>query len=39
MEKGVSDAFEVVELWVQMLLQTFTRTIMLPFEFLSALFN
>ena len=39
MEKGLSDAFTVIELWIRAIFGAIESTVFLPFNFILALFN
>jgi hypothetical protein len=39
MEKGLSDAFNVIELWIRAIFGAIESTVFLPFNFILALFN
>ncbi len=39
MDKGLSSALNVIDLWVRAILGALESTVFLPFNFLSALFN
>ncbi|HNR32018.1 MAG TPA: hypothetical protein PKI11_14095 [Candidatus Hydrogenedentes bacterium] len=38
-EKGLSDGLNVIELWFRQVISTIASTILLPLNFLQALFN
>jgi hypothetical protein len=39
MNKGLSDAFNVIDLWIRAIFGAIESTVFLPFNFILALFN